>query len=251
MVKISDETSDNCRFLILGDMNSRVGRLNDFIVHDELDPHVNVLPDEFDSDVILNRLTEDSVVNRNGHYLIDFCKASGLRIMNGRVCNDQGNYTFVSHTGKSLVDYVIASPSIMNMFNKFCVGKPNLLSDHCTISFSLKCNNIKTVQQDEGNCCSKIDFTYKWDTAKINLYKYSLTDEEFQTSIHKLEQNFFICLVLQILTQMLICFQKLWVLFVPLCLVNVFLINLRLFRNLLNHGLTMTVQIKGNSFIMI
>ena len=36
--------------------------------------------------------------------------------MNNRVCNDPGNYTFISNTGKSLVDYVLVSPSILDYF---------------------------------------------------------------------------------------------------------------------------------------
>jgi hypothetical protein len=106
--------------------------------------------------------------------------------MNGRVCNDPGNYTYISHTGKSLVDYVLASPSFLNTFCYFKVGMPNILSDHCTVSFSLKCNDVQNVPQTDDKCDSKIRFTYKWDPNKIDMYKQSLTDVYFQNSIQNL-----------------------------------------------------------------
>jgi exonuclease III len=139
MVQISNETNDNCSFLLLGDLNSRVGHLSDFVPFDFTDPNVNVLPDDYISDIELPRKSQDSHVNQYGRYLIDFCRESQLRIMNGRVGKDAeiGKFTYVDKLGSSLIDYVICSQSLINMFSSFDVDDPNILSDHCAVNFSL------------------------------------------------------------------------------------------------------------------
>ena len=73
---------------------------------------MSVLPDEYIADAELQRFSEDNGhVNNNGLLLLDFCKQTGLRIMNGRVGADQGigKHTFVGSRGSSVVDYVLSS----------------------------------------------------------------------------------------------------------------------------------------------
>ena len=87
----------------------------------------------------MQRFSEDEGhTNSNGTFLLDFCKQTGLRIMNGRVGNDYGvgRYTFVGHRGSSVVDYVLARPDFFNFVKHFEVQEPNILSDHCVIEFS-------------------------------------------------------------------------------------------------------------------
>ena len=57
--------------------------------------------------------------------------------MNGRVGNNEGvgKYTFVGRRGSSLVDYVLASQNLFPFVKEFGVQDPNILSDHCVISF--------------------------------------------------------------------------------------------------------------------
>jgi exonuclease III len=59
--------------------------------------------------------------------------------MNGRVGKDAeiGKFTYVDKLGSSLIDYVICSQSLINMFSSFDVDDPNILSDHCAVNFSL------------------------------------------------------------------------------------------------------------------
>ena len=68
---------------------------------------MNVLPEDYTPDNFMPRYSEDEGhVNNNGLLLLDFCKQTGLRLMNGRVGNDSGigRYTFVGHRGSSVVD---------------------------------------------------------------------------------------------------------------------------------------------------
>ena len=55
----------------------------------------------------------DKEINKNGKKLIEMCKMSNLKILNGRMGRDRviGNYTCCTSRGKSVIDYVIASVS--------------------------------------------------------------------------------------------------------------------------------------------
>lgn len=100
---------------------------------------MSVLPDEYISDTQMPRYSEDQGhVNNNGLLLLDFCKQTGLRIMNGRVGNDSGigRFTFVGNRGCSVVDYILSSQNLFNFIQEFEVQEPNILSDHCRINFS-------------------------------------------------------------------------------------------------------------------
>ena len=188
-----DETNDRCCFLCLGDFNSRVGHLPDFVEHDNYDPYVHVLPDDYTNDMFLPRNSQDTIVNRNGKLLIDFCKESGLRIINGRIGEDAevGKYTFIGSQGKSVVDYVIVSPSLMELFKTFKVEEPNLFSDHCCIRFSVE-SNLYTQEFVCDNCDNvhsggeKVSYRYIWDNTKINDFKTSLSQEDIVCSLNSL-----------------------------------------------------------------
>ena len=73
--------------------------------------------------------------------LLDLCKQTGLRILNGRSCDDkQGRYTYIGPRGSSLVDYVITSQNLIQHVGTFKVNDPNIMSDHCIVDFSLNFN---------------------------------------------------------------------------------------------------------------
>ncbi len=130
--------------MICGDFNARTSDDSDSVIDDHAD-HINVLPDDYTADVFLPRFSRDKVrPNDNGTSLLAFCKQTGLRIMNGRVGNDAcvGKYTYVGSRGRSLIDYVVASTNIFPYVNKFNVNSPNILSDHCAISFSLENSHV-------------------------------------------------------------------------------------------------------------
>ena len=99
--------------------------------------HKHILPDDYVSDQEIPRKSQDNIVNSNGQLLLDILKQSGLRIANGRVCEDKqiGAYTFVGSRGSSLVDYCIVNTELLSDFSSFYVHDPNMLSDHCLICF--------------------------------------------------------------------------------------------------------------------
>ena len=89
--------------MIVGDLNSRIGNQSDY-VDDDYDNHMNVLPDDYVPDQNMPRKSQDSVINANGYIMLEFLKQSGLRVANGRVCEDKhiGAMTFLGSRGSSL-----------------------------------------------------------------------------------------------------------------------------------------------------
>ena len=57
----------------------------------------------------------DKEINKNEKKLIDMCKLSKLKILNGRMGRNRviGNYTCCTSRGKIVVDYVITSVSFL------------------------------------------------------------------------------------------------------------------------------------------
>ena len=139
-----------------------------------------VLPDEYIPDVKLPRFPQDKrYVNNNGLLLLEFCKQTGLRIMNGRVGNDcgVGRYTFVGSKGSSLVDYVLASQDFFKFIDQFEVHEPNILSDHCLISFSFVFNEEQTSEPDD-NEYEQVQGKYVWKNDFKDAFITSLSQDE-------------------------------------------------------------------------
>ena len=63
-----------------------------------------------------------------------------MRIVNGRVGEDQGLFTFISRNGASVVDYLLCKECNFSNITCFNVNSMNEWSDHTPISFSLSCN---------------------------------------------------------------------------------------------------------------
>ena len=190
MTVINNETNEQCTFMVLGDLNSRIGQLNDFVEFDYIDVHVDILPDDYEPDLPIPRVSKDKFTNQNGNLLIDFCKESGLRILNGRVGLDGsvGKYTFVGTLGNSVVNYVLASQSLFKLCHSFEVKEPNILSDHCVIEFSIITNNMLHNINNNSECkpTERIDFNYKWSSDKKDFYTEAINSDEFKVKLDNL-----------------------------------------------------------------
>jgi len=79
-----------------GDLNTRVGLLNDHIVQDTI-PN-NVPCSLYCVNEVLPRISQDKSVNMHGRQLVDICVNTGLQIVNGRVGADRGIGSFTCFT---------------------------------------------------------------------------------------------------------------------------------------------------------
>ena len=148
----------------------------------------------FTCDVELPRKSQDNTINANGHLLLDFLKQSGLRVTNGRVCEDKdtGAVTFVGSRGTSLVDYCIVNPELFKYFKSFYVHDPNIISDHCLIEFSIVSKPLNQSCNTQINENDTFKF-YKWksDLKEDYITKISSNDiiNKISTISHTLNNN--------------------------------------------------------------
>ena len=127
-------------FIILGDLNSRIGNLKDYM-------------EECDS-LPARAINIDNTVNNHGRELIEFLCDSKTCILNGRLnVPDSNNFTFSSTRGNSVVDYIICTHDSLNLFDKlkieYCsdiverlsaeslIGPNSRLPDHALMSVCL------------------------------------------------------------------------------------------------------------------
>ena len=91
--------------LLLADFNGITSTLNDFVSKDG-NNYTNDLSD--DSLQPKNRLKFDNTINNHGLQLINICKNTDMRILNGRTKGDSlGRPTFHGNNGISTLDYII------------------------------------------------------------------------------------------------------------------------------------------------
>ena len=109
--------------MLLGDFNSRVSRLSDYINNDD-DKHTPI-PDTYISDEcenLLVRQNEDINTNEYGKQLLSLCQEYQLRILNGRTLGDlNGKLTCFKWNGCSAVDYGIVHRDLWNRIEFFKV----------------------------------------------------------------------------------------------------------------------------------
>ena len=101
--------------MIVGDLNGRIGKLND-------NRQLNLTP----------RKSDDLMINGQGKEIIDFCNETALLIANGRLEN--GNCTYFTlhneETKKSVIDYLIISQSLIHDISNFEIHEPVPYTDH-------------------------------------------------------------------------------------------------------------------------
>ena len=107
IIDLDSKNVNGFNLIVCGDMNAHTSNLQDFVQHEDC-KHIDFLPDDYIPDDCKLRCSKDiGRLNSNGMCLLDLCKQTGLRILNGRVGSDvEGNYTYVGKSGSSVVDYV-------------------------------------------------------------------------------------------------------------------------------------------------
>ena len=134
--------------MLCGDYNARVrnGTRPDYIV---FDTGCDFDSADYTVDTPLERRSMDSVCNGHGIKLIDLCKATGLRIANGRLYQDNniGDFTYTNYAGSSVIDYLLLKQQHFSLLSDFMVHKFYEWSDHAPLSFNINCCVIENVLQ--------------------------------------------------------------------------------------------------------
>ena len=129
--------SEHGSVFLCGDFNARVGNKCDYIVNDRLIQDLDEI--DYHPDVSLYRATQDMYINAHGRKLLELCKSTNVRIVNGRLYGDRGigSYTFCNTLGSSVIDYLITTENNLNCICDFTIEKFNAWSDHALVIFGI------------------------------------------------------------------------------------------------------------------
>ncbi|XP_052767943.1 uncharacterized protein LOC128208423 [Mya arenaria] len=164
-----------CNFVISGDFKTRVCEKPDYVENENIHV-VNLLSCDYIMDDCIPRVSKDKNVNEYGKQLLEFCKATGLGIVNGRcgLDKDIGKFSFVNSQGCSLIDYVLCE----NLSRGNADLDVNLLS--FTDIMDIICKPLF-----KRNICKKND------NSKENVCKDA---EYFDSDCFDLKRNYYKCL---------------------------------------------------------
>ena len=142
-------TQEHDLVFICGDLNGRVGKLNDVCEIDQ----------------VKSRKILDTVKGGHGESIIDFVKDAKLAIINGRITPEKDNYTFLSSRGKSVVDYFLTPHDCL----KFCKDFSILTMSEIMLKFDLyKLLSTVCKAPDHSLLTLKFDCTYSHLDHNVN-----------------------------------------------------------------------------------
>ena len=125
-----------------GDMNSRTGQLSDCVDDINLDRYVNMPEDDLYGINIPPRANSDTHVNAFGNKLLTLCKENNVQIVNGRLMSGNCTYhgLYRNRHVQSTIDYLITNINNFKPLTNVHIFDLTEFSDHCSITFSLKCS---------------------------------------------------------------------------------------------------------------
>ena len=151
-------SNSNCPIILMGDLNSRTGDLQDF--EDTAKKHMEYTAGR--KTFPKRRKNQDKKTNNMGLKLIELCKTHDLQILNGRSIGDTtGSFSFYDKKhGASAIDLAIASDPIVKEVKTFTVNNPVEYTQHCKIE--LRLNNILDIPIEEEKPYTWIDLGNKY-----------------------------------------------------------------------------------------
>ncbi len=176
--------------LLFGDFNTRTGQLRDYILKYKADDSIDL-----DCDIDITepkaRYNSDWETNKYGKLLTNLCKNMDFVIMNGRTEGDiHGRYIYHNpKKGASVVDYGVASASIMSTIKYFHVQTPGVMSDHSLIEAGI---DIPWHAQSVSNApeLKPLNESYNWSTSSAENYIQFLKSDLLSQKInHVLQIN--------------------------------------------------------------
>jgi hypothetical protein len=175
--------------LVCGDFNGRTGTTPDYCSNDIIDELIT-LPYTYFQDVEMNRANIDTKpIDSNGEKLLNLCKASGLRIINGRFFGDcLGYYTCFNHIGApSVIDYMLGCQSVLPLITSFHVMDPTEFSIHNILSLNL---NISLPELNSSSNNNLKDMKcFKWKTNDALHFQKILLSSKMQDRLAEIESS--------------------------------------------------------------
>ena len=179
--------------MLMGDFDARTGTEPDFIQSERNYEHRHTipLPEDYIYDNVCNRYNRDSIVNHHGACLLDLCKESNLKMLNGRHMGDAvGDFTFYNINGQSTIDYFIVSDCLLTEAVFFNILPPNDFSDHCILwsGFNFEYAISSTSPDNETNY-RQLPGRFQCEKLTPNLYQEALLQPDGVVLIQDFVEN--------------------------------------------------------------
>jgi len=185
------ELPPGSQYMVMGDLNARTAKCQDYISNDGQNSR-QMYEDFIELEEELGRQNMDQTVSEQGKRLLEICKSSNMRIVNGRKVGDsQGAFTCYKHNGQSAVDYCLARATLYDSIRFFQVHDlMGDISDHCMVSCSVKMKFGSGILWT-NDCVdpAKSVQKYIWDANAKVAFTQKLASENVQKQFAKLQQK--------------------------------------------------------------
>ena len=152
------EEGEEFEYLLMGDLNARIGDWGLKVG--------NIEEDEDEETEVLERVTQDGVINENGHKLIQICIAFNATPINGlKNKGFGGNYTFIGRRGNSTIDHYICSANLLDRVENYRVGD-RVESQHLPVELDLCESGAGNNNTEEGQIEEREIRIAKWKESK-------------------------------------------------------------------------------------
>ena len=162
LIEVLEEHGE-CGLILNGDLNARTGCFNVRNCYDIFDCSSDYLDNA--------RNSQDSVLNDYGRALLAMCVGFDLYILNGFLsANLSGKCTYVSSSGRSVIDYNIVSKDILYICSSLTVHD-SIASPHMSLELELQCTIGKKAKFQKKIMNSRI----VWEDALADVYVNNLS----------------------------------------------------------------------------
>ena len=161
ILEFKNRNPDIGELLLVGDLNARTGNANIEPYEDELEEDLARAPSSYPE--ASNRTSKDRITNSRGTLLLDFLACCKLSILNGSLIGDiLGEFTSVNYNGASVVDYIAATPILLETISMFKVLDLTKFSDHRPCLCRVKRENSLIDPEELLDTLEDVPSSYRW-----------------------------------------------------------------------------------------
>ena len=176
------------QILVCGDFNARTSKEPDYCTHDNISDLIDI-PVTYTQDIPIHRNNLDvKSVDHHGNQLLELCRSSDMRIVNGRVFGDTlGYHTCFSPNGDpSVIDYFLTSSNMLKNILSLKVYDPSYHSIHCALSLCLQTPrySIPSIK----DICSPLA-KFKWHPSFKTHLQLVLSSPLYQEMLSQIQQK--------------------------------------------------------------
>ena len=174
------ENGDTSYIMVAGDLNARIG---DWSLSADVTSN-DVLRCDVDEEG--NRQSQDKITNQFGKILIDFCTTFHCTPLNGNHTGDEnGQFTFVSNQGNSVIDYFIVSVDLISKLNMNFVVGDRVESSHMPLQLNINSHPNTKGKMPRNEKKKESTTTLKWNREEIEDFLEAIHSEESQSGMQK------------------------------------------------------------------